>query len=106
MPNWAKSCWVAFWSVIVGFILSIFWIIMAGLVLTMYLRFEVNTIAQYVEQNKIYEIYQAPGLLTVAAVVIFFLILSSLSFYAVLVKYTWNEIHNEIEKQLEKLRQK
>jgi hypothetical protein len=42
--------------------------------------------------------FYLPELYLVSGIVLFFLIMSGLSFCAVLVKYSWNEVHKEMEK--------
>ncbi len=100
MPSWSKSYWIAFWSVIAGLLLSIFWLVLAGIVIISVAFFRFEQLASYVQQGRYYDMLNLPAFIGAVLVVVFFLVMSSLSFYAVLVKYTWNEVHQEVSREV------
>ncbi len=102
MSSWVKSYWIAFCGLIIGFIFSILWIIIAGLVLSTYFKIEIKLINDYIMQNRISEIFYLNEFLIVGLIIVLFLFLSSLSFYAALVKYTLDGIKKDLDKVKQK----
>jgi hypothetical protein len=100
MPSWGKSYWIAFTSVIVGSLLSLLWIIIAGVVINEFFMDKIDAITTYYQQYGFIRIYYLPEVLYIGGLVLFFLFLSSLCFYAILIKYTWNTISDEVQKEI------
>jgi hypothetical protein len=98
---------IAFGSILVGVILLVFWMSIAGLVLFVFYEFKIRLIIEnfgYIGFRETIEQHSYDFLLF-GGIVMFFLILSSISFYALLVKLTWNEVHKEVKREIDKLKQ-
>ena len=96
MPSWGKSYWIAFASIIVGSLLSLLWLTIAGVIINEFFIDKINAITTYYQQYGFIGIYYLPEVLYIGGLVLFFLFLASLCFYAILIKYTWNTISDEI----------
>jgi hypothetical protein len=106
MPSWGKSYWVALTSVIIGSLLSILWIIIGGVIINEFFRNKIDVITSYYQQYGFNGIFYLPEVLFLGGLILFFLFLSSLCFYAILIKYTWNAISDEVQKAITRQIQK